>query len=330
MSTRRMRLTRRRFLDLTAGALALVPGPRWAWAQTYPARPVLLSVGLAAGGGTDLVARLVADWLSRRFGQPFVVENRTGMGGNLSIEKVLKSPPDGYTLLFAAPNTTIGASLYKKLPFDFRRDSTPVAFVMRFPNVMVVSPSLPVQSVPEFISYAKAYPGKLSYASSGHGTSLHLSGAMFSLLTGIEMTHVPYRGSHAAYPDLISGRVHVMFDNITIALSMARSGKVRALAVTSPIRWDSVPELPAVGETVPGFEAMVWYGVIAPKGTAPDIILTLNSAIAEALRDPAFVARLAETGGLPLSMTPQEFEKFIDDDIERWRNVVDFAGAWIE
>jgi tripartite-type tricarboxylate transporter receptor subunit TctC len=325
-----MTISRRQFLDLTAGSIVVFSGPWEAWAQTYPARPVLVSVGLAAGGGTDLVARLVAEWLSRRLGQPFVVENRTGMGGNLSIERVLKSAPDGYTLLFAAPNSTIGASLYKKLPFDFRRESTPVAFVMHFPNVMVVSPSLPVQSVQEFIDYAKAYPGKLSFASSGHGTSLHLSGALFSLMTNIDMAHVPYRGSHAAYPDLISGRVHVMFDNITIALAMARSGKVRALGVTSAGRWDSAPEIPAIIETVPGFEAMVWYGIVAPGGTPPDVVQTLNKAVTEALRDPVFVARLADTGGVPISMTPQQFEKFIYEDIERWRKVVNFAGAWIE
>ena len=325
-----MKISRRRFLDLAAGTVVLVGEPGAAWAQPYPARPVVISVGLTAGGGTDLVARLVADWLSRRFGRPFVVENRTGMGGNLSIERVLKSTPDGYTLLFAAPNTTIGASLYRKLPFDFRRDSAPVAFVMRFPNVMVVSPSVPAKSVQEFIDYAKASPGKLSYASSGHGTSLHLSGAMFSLMTKIDMTHVPYRGSHAAYPDLIEGRVHVMFDNITIALQMARSGKVRALGVTSPARWDSVPDIPAIAETVPGFEAMVWYGLVAPKGTPPEIVLTLNKALTEAFNDANFLARLADTGGLPMSMTPAQFEKFIDDDTERWRKVVDFAGAWIE
>jgi len=325
-----MKVTRRRFLDLTAGVAVLCGKPSSVRAQAYPTRPVLISVGLAAGGGTDLVARLVADWLSRYFGRPFVVENITGMGGNLSIDKVLKSPPDGYTLLFAAPNSTIGASLYKKLPFDFRRDSAPVAFVMRFPNLMVVSPTLPVQSVQEFIDYAKGYPGGLSFASSGHGTSLHLSGAMFSLMTGVGMTHVPYRGSHAAYPDLISGRVHVMFDNITIALTMARSGKVRALGVTSPGRWYSVPEIPAIAETVPGFEAMVWYGIVAPRDTSPDIVQTVNRAVTEALSDPVFVARLAETGGVPLAMTPQQFEEFIDEDIERWRKVVDFAGAWIE
>jgi tripartite-type tricarboxylate transporter receptor subunit TctC len=325
-----MKISRRRFFDLSAGAVILAAGQPEAWAQTYPARPVLISVGLAAGGGTDRVARLVADWLSQRFGRPFIVENRTGMGGNLSIERVLKSPPDGYTLLFAAPNTTIGASLYKKLPFDFRRESTPVGFVMRFPNVMVVSPSLKVKSVQEFIDYAKAHPGKLSYASSGHGTSLHLSGAMFGLMTKIDIAHVPYRGSHAAYPDLIEGRVHVMFDNITIGLQMAQSGKVQALGVTSPDRWESVPDLPSIAETVPGFEAMVWYGLVAPRGTPPDVIMTLNRALAEAFNDAEFKARLVDTGGLPMSMTPAQFEKFIDEDIERWRKVVDFAKAWIE
>jgi tripartite-type tricarboxylate transporter receptor subunit TctC len=303
---------------------------RSAWALDYPVRAVTLSVGLAAGGGTDLVARLLADWLSRRLGQSFVVENRTGMGGNLSTERVLKSAPDGYTLLFAGPNTTIGASLYKKLPFNFRRDAAPVAFLMEFPNVMVVPSSLPVQSVQEFIDYAKRYPGKLTYASSGHGTSLHLCGAMFSLMTKIEMTHVPYRGSRLAYPDLIEGRVHVMFDNITIASEMTRGGKVRALGVTSPVRWEAVPEIPAVAETVPGFEAMVWYGIIAPKDTPRDIVLTLNKAVGEAINDADFRARLADTGGLVMSMTPDQFEKFIEEDIERWRKVVDFAQAWVE
>jgi tripartite-type tricarboxylate transporter receptor subunit TctC len=325
-----MKVCRRRFLNLAAGSVFLAGECRKAWAQIYPVRPVIISVGLAAGGGTDLVARLVADWLSRRLGQSFVVENRTGMGGNLSTERVLKSAPDGYTLLFAAPHTTIGASLYKKLPFDFRRDAAPVAFVMHFPNVMVVPSSLPAQSVQEFIDYARRYPGKLSYASSGHGTSLHLSGAMFSLMTKIDMVHIPYRGSHAAYPDLIEGRVHVMFDNITIALQMARAGKVRALGVTSAARWDSVPEIPAIAETVPGFEAMVWYGIVAPKGTPPDIVMMLNKAVTEAFNDADFQARLADTGGLAMSMTPEQFEKFIAEDIERWRKVVDFAGAWIE
>jgi tripartite-type tricarboxylate transporter receptor subunit TctC len=320
---------RRQFLGLIAGVLVL-PISSTVVAETYPARPVRISVGFAAGGGTDLVARMVADWLSRRFDRQFFVENLTGMGGNLSIETALRSPPDGYTLLFAGPNSTIGASLYKKLPFDFRRDSAPIAFVMRFPNIMVVTPSLPVQSVEEFIEYARRSPGRLSFASSGHGTSLHLAGAMFNQLTRIDMTHVPYRGSAAAYPDLIAGRVHVLFDNIASAIGMVRSGKVRALGVTSAKRWESVPDIPAIAETVPGFEAMVWYGLVAPKGTATDIILSLNKAVNEAFRDPVFLARLAEVGGQPTAMTPGEFEKFIADDTEKWRSIVDSAGLSIE
>lgn len=325
-----MTTTRRECLRLAAGAGLFLSAPWVARAHAYPERPVVMSVGFAAGGGTDLVARLLAEWLSQRLGQPFMVENRTGMGGNLSIEKVLKSPADGYTLLFATPATTIGASLYKKLPFDFRRDAVPVAFVMQFPNVMVVPASMPVQSVQEFVDYARAFPGKLSFASSGHGTSLHMAGAMFSQMAGVDMTHVPYRGSHAAYPDLISGRVHVMFDNITIALQMARAGKVRALGVTSPGRWESVPDMPALAETLPGYEAMVWYGLVAPKDTPPGVVATLNQAVTAALSDPALLARLADTGGLPRTMAPQEFAKFLADDAERWRKVVQTAGASVE
>jgi tripartite-type tricarboxylate transporter receptor subunit TctC len=322
--------TRRQFLELAAGAIALVPTPSTVLAQTYPARPVRISVGFAAGGGTDIVARMVADWLSRRFGQQFVVENQTGMGGNLSIDTTLRSPPDGYTLMFAGPNSTIGASLYKKLPFDFRRDSAPIAFVMHFPNIMVVTPSLPVQSVKEFIEYAKRSPGKLSYASSGYGTSLHLAGAMFNLSANIDMTHVPYRGSAAAYPDLIAGRVDVLFDNITSAIGMVQSGKVRALGVTSSKRWESLPDIPAIAETLPGFEAMVWYGLVAPRGVVPEIVLSLNQAVNEAFSDPAFLARLADAGGQPTAMSPEEFEKFIAGDIDKWRKVVNSAGLSIE
>jgi tripartite-type tricarboxylate transporter receptor subunit TctC len=322
-----MTITRRRFLPLMTGIVALLPGPRTARANTYPARPVVLSVGFAAGGGTDLTARLVAQWLSQRLGQQFVVENRTGMGGNLSIEAGLKAAPDGYTLLFVGPNSTIGASLYRDLPFDFRRDAAPVAFVMQFPNVMLVSPNLPARSVREFLEYAKASPGQLSFASSGHGTSLHVCGALFNEMTGINLVHVPYRGAAAAYPDLISGRVHVLFDNITSAMEMARSGQVRALAVTSATRWDTVPDMPAVAETVPGFEAMVWYGIVAPRGTPSGVVRTLNEAINAALADAGFAARLAELGGRPKAMTPPEFEAFINDDTEKWRKVLASAGA---
>jgi len=325
-----MEMARNQFLRLAAVATAIPAVPRVARAQTYPVRSVRLVLGFAAGGGTDTVARMIGEWLSRQLGQQFVVENRTGMSGNLANEAVMKSPPDGYTLLFTGTNSTIGASLYKKLPFDFQRDFVPIAFVMRFPNIMVVPPALPVKSVKEFIDYARNYPGKLSFASSGHGTSLHLCGEMFNRLAKIEMLHVPYRGSAAAYPDLISGRVHAMFDNVTSGLEMSRSGNVRALGVTSAARWDPLPDLPAIAETVAGFEALVWYGIVAPKGTSPGVVLTLNRAINAAFDDPAFSTRFAETGGLPIQMTPPQLGKFINDDTERWRKVVEFAGASVE
>lgn len=322
-----MTFRRSLFGALAATALSLCIWPAHAQPQTYPARPLRLVVGFAAGGGTDLIARMIGEWLGRALGQQVVIENRTGMSGNLAIDSAAKSQPDGYTLLFTGPNSTIGASLYRKLPFDFRQDIAPVAFVMRLPNLMLVAPSLPVSSVQEFIDYAKASPGKLSLASSGIGTTLHLSGEMFKAMTHTEMTHVPYRGGAAAYADLISGRVHVMFDNITSGLEMARSGKVKALGVTSAQRWDSSPEIPAVAETVPGFEAMVWYGIGVPKGTPGEVIGTLNRALNSAIRDPEFVGRLSETGGKPLAMTPAEFGRFLDEDIERWRKVVTFAGV---
>ena len=325
-----MRVTRRELLLLAAGVTAFPAMPLVARAQAYPARSVRVILGFAAGGGTDLVARMIGEWLSRQLGQQFVIENRTGTGGNLATEAVMKSPPDGYSLLFTGTNSTIGASLYKKLPFDFQRDFVPVALIMRFPNLMLVPSSLPVTSVKEFIDYAKNHPGKLSFASSGHGTSLHLCGEMFKRLAKIEMLHVPYRGSAAAYPDLISGRLHVMFDNVTSGLEMARSGNVRALGVTSAVRWEPVPDIAAIAETVPGFEAMVWYGIVAPKGTPPDVVLTLNRAINAALGDPVLLARVAEIGGLPIRMTPQQLGKFIDDDMETWRKVVEFAGASVE
>jgi tripartite-type tricarboxylate transporter receptor subunit TctC len=233
-------------------------------------------------------------------------------------------------LLFVGPNSTIGASLYKKLPFDFLRDAEPVAFIMDFPNILVVSPTLPVHSVGELVAYAKNSPGKLSYASSGYGTSLHLAGALFNMMAGTDMTHVPYRGSAAAYPDLISGRVHALFDNITSALPMVQSGKVRALGVTSAARWRAVPDLPSIAETLPGYEAMVWYGLAAPKGTAPEIVEMLNKAVNEAFADPTFVARLAASGGYPTAMSSQKFGKFIADDAEKWRKVVDTAGLSME
>ena len=317
-------------LRLAAAAIALFGTALAAYAETYPVRPVRLLVGFAAGGGTDLVARLIGQRLSHQLGQQIVIENRTGMAGNLAIEMAAKAPPDGYTLLFTGPNSTIGASLYKKLPFDFRKDMEPVAFVMQLPNLMVVSPSLPVTSAREFISYAKNSPGQLSFASSGVGTTLHLSGEMFKAMAHVPMLHVPYRGGAAAYADLMTGRVHVMFDNITSALEMARSGKVRGLGVTSATRWDLSPEIPAITETVPGFEAMVWYGIVAPKGTPVDVIVRLNDAVNSSLADASFLARLSETGGKPRAMTPSEFKQFLEEDTEKWRKVVTFAGVSID
>jgi tripartite-type tricarboxylate transporter receptor subunit TctC len=299
-------------------------------AADYPVRPVHLVVGLAAGGGTDVVARIVADKLTEQLGQQFVVENRTGMGGNLASRAVINSAPDGYTLLFTGPNSTISTSVYKNLPFDFQRDTIPVAGIMHFPNLMVVSPSLPVTTVQEFIDYARANPGKLSMASSGNGTSVHLSGEMFKAMTKIDMVHVPYRGASAAYPDLMSGKVQVLFDNITGVIEAVRSGHLRALGVTTPTRWPLLPEVPAIAETVPGFEATIWYGIFAPKGTPPEIVGLLNQAVNAALADRSLLARFEALQGLPMPMSSRELGGFVRKDAERWRKAVDFAKVSIE
>jgi tripartite-type tricarboxylate transporter receptor subunit TctC len=295
--------------------------------QAYPARPVHILVGLAAGGPTDAAARILAEWLSRQFGQQFLIENRTGMAGNLANQALLNSPPDGYTLLFTGPNTTISASLYKKLPFNFLRDAVPVAGMMQVPNVMVVPSSLPVKTVQDFIDYAMANPGQLSMASSGVGASPHLSGELFKFMTKIEMVHVPYWGSGAAYPDLISGKVHMLFDNLGgPVLELVRSDKLRALGVTSATRWKSLPDIPAVAETVPGYEVIIWYGLFAPKNTSPEIVDLLNRRVNAGLGDPALLARISEGGGVPMPVTPAEFANFVMDDAEKWRKVIDFAG----
>jgi tripartite-type tricarboxylate transporter receptor subunit TctC len=326
-----MKLPRRRFLHLAAGAAALPAMSRIARAQTYPARPVHLLVGLAAGGGTDVAARIVAEWLSQYFGQQFVVENRTGMAGNLAVQAVVNSPPDGHTLAFTGPNSTISSTLYKKLPFNFLRDTVPVGGVMRFPNLMVVAPSLPVKTVREFIDYAKAHPGELSMASSGVGASPHLSGELFKFMTKIDMVHVPYRGGAAAYPDLMTGKVHMLFDNLGgPVLELVRSGKLRALGVTTATHWDSLPDIPAIGETVPGYEVTIWYGIVAPKNTPPQVVAALNKALNAGLADPNVKARLAEGSGVPMPMSSGELGKFMADDTEKWRKVIEFAGVSAE
>lgn len=299
-------------------------------AAGYPDRPVRWLIGFAAGGPVDIVARIMAQWLSDHFGQQFVVENRAGSGGNLAAAAAVTSAPDGYTLLFVAPNNAISASLYKKLPYDFIRDTVPVASIMQLTNMLVVSNGMPVKTVQEFIDYCKANPGKISYASSGNGTSVHMSAELFKAMTKCDMIHVPYRGSAIAFPDIISNKVQLIFDNLPTALEQSRGGTVRALGVTSPQRWPIVPDVPAIAETVPGFESIGFYGISAPKGTPPEVIATLNKAVGEALKDPKLIARLAETGGVPKPMTPEEFGKLVAAETEKWRKVVEFAGVSVD
>jgi tripartite-type tricarboxylate transporter receptor subunit TctC len=313
-----------------AATLAVAALAQPSQAEDYPTRPVLLLVGLAAGGGTDTVARIVGERLSRALGQPVVVENKPGMGGTLAAQAALAAAPDGYTLLFAGPNHVIAKSLYKKLPIDFQRDAVPVAGVMRTTNLMVVPPSLPVKTVQEFIDYGKAHPGKLSMASTGVGTSVHLSGELFKAMTKIEMVHVPYRGSAPAYPDLVTGKVDVLFENLTGSIQFVETGALRALGVTSAKRWQGLPDIPAIAETVPGYEADVWYGIVAPKGTPPWIIEILSKAMNAALSDPALIARFAAVGGLPMPMSPEQFGKLIADESEKWRKVIEDAGISID
>jgi tripartite-type tricarboxylate transporter receptor subunit TctC len=299
-------------------------------AADYPNRPVHWLIGFAAGGPVDIVARILSQWLSEHFHQQFVVENRGGSGGNIAAAAAINAPPDGYTLLFVAPNNAISASLYKHLSYDFMRDTVPVASIIQLTNMLVVSNALPVRTVQEFIDYCKANPGKVSYASSGYGTSVHMSAELFKAMAGIDMVHVPYRGSAIAFPDIISNKVQLIFDNLPSALEQSRSGTVRALGVTSPQRWPGVPDVPAIAETVPGFESVGFYGISAPKGTPPEIVDILNKAVGEALKDPKVAERLAEIGGIPKPMTPAEFGRLIADETEKWRKVVAFAGVSVD
>jgi tripartite-type tricarboxylate transporter receptor subunit TctC len=296
----------------------------------YPDRPVHWMIGFAAGGPVDIVARIMAQALSDRLGQQFIVENRAGSGGNIAAAAAINAAPDGYTLLFVAPNNAISTSLYKKLPFDFLRDTTPVASIMQLTNMLVVSNAMPVKTVQEFIDYCKANPGKISFASSGNGTSVHMSAELFKAMTKCDMVHVPYRGSAIAFPDIISNKVQLIFDNLPSALEQSRGGNVRALGVTSPQRWPAVPDVPAIAETVPGFESVGFYGISAPKGTPPDIVELLNKTVNEALKDPKVAARLTENGGIPKPMTPAEFGKLVADETEKWKKVVEFAGVSVD
>ena len=320
-------------LGLGAGSLAaasLLAPQAGVAAEKYPIRPIHFIAGFPAGGAVDITARIVADWLSNDLGQQVIVENRAGSGGNIGAAAVINSPPDGYTILFAAANNTISASLYKKLPYDFLRDTTPVAGIMLLTNIMVVPPSLPVKTVADFIALAKAKPGELSFASSGNGTSVHMSGELFKLAAGIDIIHVPYRGSAPAYPDLMTAKVHVLFDNLPGAIEFVRGGQLRALGVTVAQRWPGLPDIPAVAETITGFEAAPWYGISSPKGTPAEVVEILNKSIAAALANPKMKAKLADLGGIPMPMSPAEFGKFLADDTAKWAKVVKAANLSVE
>jgi tripartite-type tricarboxylate transporter receptor subunit TctC len=322
-----MRLPRRQFLHLAAGAAALPAIPHLARAQTYPARPVRWIVGFAAGGPQDIVARLLAQYLSERLGQQFVIENRTGAGGNIGTETVVRAPADGYTLLMIGASATINPTLYDNLSFVFLRDIAPVASIMRTSNVMEVHPSLPVKTVPEFIAYAKANPGKINYASAGSGSSQHMAGELFKMLAGVEMVHVPYRGAAPALTDLLAGQVQIMFDNMTSSVEHVRTGRLRGLAVTTAARSEALPDLPMVGDFVPGFEASGIYGIGVPKDTPAEIINKLNREINAAIADPRIKARLADLGGILVTGTPADFGKILAAEVEKWGKVVKFSGA---
>ncbi len=323
-----MTMLRRRFLRLAAGAIALPAVSRVAGAQAYPSRPVRFVVGFAPGGGGDLATRLMAQWLSERFGQQFVVENRVGAASNLATEQVVRAPADGYTLIQLNVANAINTSLYDKLSFNVLRDLAPVASFMRVPNVMEVSPTLPINTVPEFIAYAKANPGKVMFASSGVGTTLHMSGELFKAMAGVDILHVPYRGlGSGGYADLMTGTVHVAFDNLPSSIELVRAGKLRGLAVTSTTRSPAVPELPTVADFLPGYEATAWYGIAAPAGTPAPIVERLNQELNAAFTDPRMKARIAELGGTPLPGSPADFAKLFADEAEKWAKVVKFAGA---
>ena len=325
-----MQLPRRKFLQLAASAAAFPNLPRSARAQAYPARPVRIVVGFAAGGTADIAARMIGQWLSQRLGQPFLVENRTGSSGNVGTEMVVRAAPDGYTLLLAPLATAANTTLYEHLSFDFLRDIAPVAGIMRVPGVMEVNPSVPVRTVPEFVAYAKANPGKINMASAGSGTPQHIGGELFKLLTGIEMIHVPYRGNAPALTDLLAGRVQVMFDTMPNSIAYIKAGELRALAVTTTTRWDGLPELPTVGEFVPGYEASAWYGLTAPRDTPPAVIDRLNRQVNAALADATMKARLTELGGTMLTGSPDDFGALLVSETEKWGRVIRAANIKAE
>jgi len=323
-----MTLHRRRFLQAAAAALAA--WPRAARALDYPTRPVRLVVSVPAGGSPDIIGRLIAQWLSDRLGQPFVVENRSGASANIGTETVVRAPPDGYTLLLAMSANAINASVYRNLNFNFIADTVPVASIGTVPLVLLVNPSLPAKTVPEFIAYAKANPGRLYIAASGNGSPLHVAGELFKMMAGVDLINVPYRGEAAAMPDLVGGRVQVMFGVMPSSLGYIAGGKVRALAVTAAQRQPALPELPAMAEFLPGYAANGWYGVVAPKATPAPIVATLNAGITAALADPATRKRLDALGCGVFAGTPADFGKFIAAETDKWAKVVQFANIKAE
>ena len=325
-----MKLPRRKFLHLAAGAAALPALSRIAGAQAYPSRPVRLIVPAPAGGGYDLTARLISQVLSERLGAPFIVDNRPGAGTNIGTETVVHAPPDGYTLLLVAAANAINATLYEKLNFNFIRDIAPVATIAGAPNVMVVHPSVSARTVPEFIAHAKANAGKLNMASAGNGTTPHLAGELFKMLTGVDMVHVPYRGGGPALTDLLGGQVQVYFGPMPPSIEHIRSGKLRALGVTSARRSQALPDIPSVSDFVPGYEASQWYGIGVPKNTPSEIIDKLNKEINACLGDLKMKARLADLGGTPLVGSPADFSRLIAEDTEKWAKVIKFAGIKLE
>jgi tripartite-type tricarboxylate transporter receptor subunit TctC len=322
-----MKLARRKFLQSAAGAAALLAAPREA-AAAYPERPVRLIAGFPPGTATDSDARLIAQWLSEKFGQQVIVDNRTGAGTNIAVESVVRAAPDGYTLLMITVTNAVDATLYQNLTFDLVRDIAPVAGTMRTANVLVVNPALPVHTVPEFIAYAKANPGKINYASNGHGSAPNMAAELFKFMTGVDLVHVPYRSSFA--PDLLGGQVQVAFTPIPLSIAFIRDGKLRALAVTGAKPSDALPGIPTMAQFVPGYEADVWHGVGAPKNTPADVIDRLNKELGAGLADPGMIAKFANLGAEPMPMTPREFGKFVVAEIDKWAKVVKFAGVKLE
>ena len=321
-----LKLPRRKFLRLAAGAAALPAVTRFAWAQAYPSRPVRIIVPFAAGGATDILARLIGQWLSERLGQQFIIENRPGGGTNIGTEAVVRAPSDGYTLLMVGGFNAVNATLYDRLNYNFVRDIAPVAGLIRAANVMVVNPSVPVNTVPQFIAYAKANPCKLNMASPGTGSSPHMSGELFKMMTGVNMVHVPYRGGGSALTDLLGGQVQVMFVTTVSSLDYIKAGRLRALAVTTATRSDALPDLPTVAEFVPSYEASAWFGIGAPKATPAEIVEKLNKEINAGLADPKIKTRLADLGGDVLALSPADFGKLIADETEKWGKVIRAAN----